>query len=138
VNDLTSTKIDFLKKIGSDKVGHSGQTLLEHLIGTSTRLKEQGCPEYMQDAGLFHSVYGTVYFMPEGGLVENRQVIKDLIGEQAEEIVWWFCQLTSPRSIEIKECFVGQLQKDLIMLDLMNSEDIYSKSMMTWEEAYDL
>jgi len=61
-----------------------------------------------------------------------------LIGEQAEEIVWWFCQLTSPRSIEIKECFVGQLQKDLIMLDLMNSEDIYSKSMMTWEEAYDL
>jgi len=53
VNDLTSTKIDFLKKIGSDKVGHSGQTLLEHLIGTSTRLKEQGCPEYMQDAGYF-------------------------------------------------------------------------------------
>ena len=38
-----------------------------------------GAPQYLQDAGLFHSVYGTVYFMPEGGLVENRQNVKDLI-----------------------------------------------------------
>ena len=87
MNDLTFTKkIDFLKSIGSDKVKHSGRTLLEHLIGTRERLKELGAPEYLQDAGLFHSVYGTVYFMPEGGLVEDRQNIKDLIGEQAEEV----------------------------------------------------
>ena len=82
VKDLTFTKkIDFLKSIGLDKVEHSGQTLLDHLIGTSERLKEMGAPQYLQDAGLFHSVYGTVYFMPEGGLVEDRQVIKDLIGD---------------------------------------------------------
>ena len=69
-------KIDFLKSIGSDKVKHSGGTLLEHLIGTSEELKKLGAPEYLQDAGLFPSVYGTVYFMPDDGLIENRQVVK--------------------------------------------------------------
>ena len=76
--DLTFTKkINFLKSIGSDKVKHKNGSLLDHLIGTSEKLKEMGAPQYLQDAGLFHSVYGTVYFMPEGGIVENRQKVKD-------------------------------------------------------------
>ena len=66
MNDLTSTKIDFLKSIGSDKVNHAGdQTLLDHLVGTMDKLRDMGKPEYLQDAGLFHSVYGTAYFMTE-------------------------------------------------------------------------
>ena len=96
--DLTFTKkINFLKSIGSDKVKHKNGSLLDHLIGTSEKLKEMGAPQYLQDAGLFHSVYGTVYFMPEGGLVENRQNVKDLIGEQAEEIAYLFCIIDNPR-----------------------------------------
>ena len=43
VNDLTFTKkIDFLKSIGSDEADHSGRTLLDHLIGTSEKLREMG------------------------------------------------------------------------------------------------
>jgi hypothetical protein len=130
-------KIDFLKSIGSDKVKHSGGTLLEHLIGTSEELKKLGAPEYLQDAGLFHSVYGTVYFMPEGGLVDNRQVVKDLIGEDAEEIAYWFCILDLPRIEQILK-FKGQLKKDLLSLDTANQEEQSVNNMMTWEEAYDL
>ena len=45
MKDLTSTKIDFLKSLGSDKVKHGDQTLLEHLIGTRDKLKGMGKPE---------------------------------------------------------------------------------------------
>jgi len=137
VKDLISTKIDFLKSIGSDKVNHAGdQTLLEHLIGTRDRLKVMDKPEYLQDAGLFHSVYGTAYFMPAKGLVDDRQVVKDLIGDQAEEIAWWFCMLEMPRTLQIRDNFEGQLREDLIALDIANREDIADTSVMTWDEAY--
>ena len=130
-------KIDYLKSIGSDKVNHAGQNLLEHLIGTSEKLKELGAKLYLQDAGLFHSVYGTTYFMPDQGLVDDRQIVIDLIGKQAEEIAYWFCILDKPRTEQILK-FKGQLKKDLLMLDFANEEDIANSRMMTMEEAYDL
>ena len=139
MKDLTFTKkIDFLKSIGSDKIEHSGETLLEHLIGTSEKLKEMGAPQYLQDAGLFHSVYGTVYFMPEGGLVDNRQTVKDLIGDKAEEIAYWFCILEQPRLENIWNIKSDKLRQDLIMLEQANQDDMSENNIMTWEEAYDV
>ena len=139
MTDLTFTKkIDFLKSIGLDKVEHSGQTLLDHLIGTSEKLKEMGAPQYLQDAGLFHSVYGTVYFRPDDGLVEDRQGVKDLIGDQAEEIAYWFCILDKPRTENIWNIKSDKLRQDLIMLEQANQDDMSDSNMMTWEEAYDV
>ena len=135
VNDSisTKTKIEFLKKIGADKVNHGEGTLLEHLINTSKRLRDMGCEDFVQDAGLFHSVYGTVYFRPDAGLIDDRQVVIDLIGEQAEEIAYWFCILNAPRLQEILK-FDEPLRGYLLSLDAANSQG----RMMTWEEAYDL
>ena len=139
MTDLTFTKkIDFLKSIGSDKIEHSGETLLEHLIGTSEKLKEMGAPQYLQDAGLFHSVYGTVYFMPDDGLIENRQVVKNLIGDKAEEIAYWFCILDKPRNENIWNIKSDKLRQDLIMLEQANQDDMSENNIMTWEEAYDV
>ena len=73
--------------------------------------------------------------MPEGGLLDNRQVIIDLIGEQAEEIVYWFCILVNPRLPEINK-FEEPLKSNLLKLYFAN-KDSQSK-MMTWEEAYGL
>ncbi len=130
----TKTKIEFLKKIGTDKVNHKeGGTLLDHLINTSERLRDMRCEDFVQDAGLFHSVYGTAYFRPDAGLVEDRQIVIDLIGEQAEEIAYWFCILEDPRSQEILK-FDEPLRGYLTSLDEANSQGY----MMTWEEAYDL
>ena len=129
-------KIEFLKNLGCDDVGHNNQTLLDHLMGVHKLLKSWDTPEYVQDAGLFHSVYGTAYFMPAKGLVDDRQVVKDLIGDQAEEIAWWFCMLEMPRTLQIRDNFEGQLREDLIALDIANREDIADTSVMTWDEAY--
>ena len=137
MNDLTFTKkIDFLKSVGSDETSHSGRTLLEHLIGTSEKLKEMGAPQYLQDAGLFHSIYGTVSFMPDGGLVEDRQIIKDLIGDQAEEVAYLFCILDKPRNENIWNIKSDKLRKDLIMLEQANQDDMSENNIMNWEEAY--
>ena len=137
MTDSTSTKIQFLKDRGADLCKHSGGTLLEHLVGTRDILREQGAPEYLQDAGLFHSVYGTAYYMPEEGISTSREDIQKLIGIQAEEIAYWYCVLQAPRINEIVK-FEGQLKEDLLWLDLANGEEMQRGRMMTWDEAYDL
>ena len=137
MTDSTSTKIQFLKDCGADLCRHSGGTLLEHLVGTRDILKKQGAPEYLQDAGLFHSVYGTAYYMPEEGISTSREEIQKLIGIQAEEIAYWYCVLQAPRITEIVK-FEGQLKEDLLWLDLANNEEMQRGRMMTWDEAYDL
>jgi hypothetical protein len=132
-------KIDFLKSIGSDKVPHSSKTLLDHLIGTHDILQGWGKEQIVLDAGLFHSVYGTAKFMPNKGLVDNRQVIIDLIGDQAEEIVHWFCIIVFPRIPEMEK-FKDPLKSHLLAVEranLLEQEDV-KKNMMTWEEAYGL
>ena len=95
-----------------------------------------GAPQYLQDAGLFHSVYGTVSFMPDGGLVEDRQIIKDLIGDQAEEVAYWFCILDKPRNENIWNIESDKLRQDLIMLEQANQDDMSENNIMSWEEAY--
>ena len=136
--DLTSTKIKYLIAHGANTADHSGRTLLDHLKGTSQVVKEMGAPEYLQDAGLFHTVYGTVAYMPLVGIISNRDEVKELIGEQAEEIAYWFCVLDSPRLEQIHK-FEGQLKKDLLLLNSANDMEQKGEwgEMMTLEEAYD-
>ena len=58
-------------------------------------------PEYVQDAGLFHSIYGTTYFNTQS--TNNREEVRQLIGTEAEELVYLFCSLEHPRIDKIKE-----------------------------------
>ena len=136
MSDSISTKIDFLKQLGSDKFKHKNQSLLEHLIGVRDILKKWGAPEYVQDGGLFHSVYGTTYFKPQ--MTTDRDAVRNLIGEKAEELAYWFCFLDSPRSQRISIIENEQLKKDLLLIDKANDEDMANASMMSWEESYGL
>tara|TARA_B100000900_G_scaffold407440_1_gene420158 strand:- start:3396 stop:3878 length:483 start_codon:yes stop_codon:yes gene_type:complete len=154
--------IDFLKEVGADKKSHStklkgdGYTLLDHLIATHKVLEEAGSPEYLQNAGLFHSIYGTDMFMSGNGMLsfDERYKIKELIGEQSEEIVFWFCKIASPRHENIMKLEQGveyldpvtgegyifpsiRLRDDLMHLNA-NHEMLYQVPEMSWEEAYNL
>ena len=127
MSDSISTKIDFLKQLGSDKFKHRNQSLLEHLIGVRDILKKWGAQEYVQDGGLFHSVYGTIYFKPQ--LTTDRDAVRDLIGEKAEELAYWFCFLDEPRTQRIYILENEQLKKDLLLIDKANAEDQAKASM---------
>ena len=130
------SKIQFLKKIGCDEVGHRNQTLLDHLIGVYNLLKSWDAPEYVQDAGLFHSVYGTTYFKPQ--MITSREMVRELIGDQAEILAYIFCIISAPRLQRILEIEDEEVKKDLLLIDKANEDDMASTSMMTWEEAYDV
>ena len=116
------TKIKFLEEIGAVDKSHSERTLLDHLLGTYNKLKEWNAPEYLQDAGLFHSVYGTSSFKHQS--TNNRDAVRALIGEQAEEIVFMFCSLEEPRTENIRNMQDGQLKADLLLLANANEEDM--------------
>ena len=130
------SKIEFLRNLGCDEVNHVNQTLLEHLIGVYKLLKSWNVPEYIQDAGLFHSVYGTSYFKPV--ILIDREVVKNIIGIHAEALVFIFCFLPQAREQEISNIKNEQVKQDLLLIYRANAEDMDLNRMMTWEQAYNV
>ena len=130
------SKIEFLRNLGCDEIDHANQNLLEHLIGVYNLLKSWNVPEYIQDAGLFHSVYGTSYFKPV--MLIDREVVKNIIGIHAEALVFIFCFLPQPREQEISNIKNEQVKQDLLLIHRANEEDMALTRMMTWEEAYNV
>ncbi len=122
MTDSTSTKIEYLRSLGSMDVSHSGETLYEHLLGVQKNLKDMGAPEYLQDAGLFHSVYGTSSFKHQS--TNDRDKVRELIGEQAEEVVFMFCSLAQPRQKNIIAMEPSQLKTDLLTLNIANQDEM--------------
>jgi hypothetical protein len=49
-------------------------------------------------AGLFHSIYGTAHFHHKSWSLEDRHVIRDLIGYEAEFLVYIFCVTDRPNA----------------------------------------
>jgi hypothetical protein len=84
---------DFLVGLGVAQVAHTEKSYLAHLIGVHRDLAEQGCPEEVCRAGLFHSIYGTERF---GGFklpLERRPEVRALIGERAERLAYLNCAM---------------------------------------------
>ena len=138
MSDSITTKIEFLEKIGTNEISHSGETLLEHLVGVFEILKEMNALEYVQDAGLFHSIYGTSIFHHQ--TVSDRQVVEDLIGEKAEHLAYLFCVLgrETDRQTEIAVIEDRQIRGDLMLMDFANNEERARKKEMSLKEAYNV
>jgi len=136
MSDSITTKIEFLEKIGTNEISHSGETLLEHLVGVFEILKEMNALEYVQDAGLFHSIYGTATFHHQ--TMSDRQVVQDLIGEKAEHLAYLFCVLgrETDRQTEIAVIEDRQIRGDLMLMDFANNEEQRRRKELTWNEAY--
>ncbi|MGD9851489.1 MAG: DUF6817 domain-containing protein [Nitrospirales bacterium] len=88
---IDQTYIDALGALGANSVPHSKRKLLDHLIGTHNLLKSWETPYETCLAGLFHSIYGTVHFMNQTVSITSRKTIQDLIGQEAELLVFLFC-----------------------------------------------
>src|SRR5262249_28944410 len=78
---------------GAAKTRHGRRTFLEHLIGTWRILQLWPQPEALCPAGLFHSVYGTEYFRTSHYATTERERVRAVIGEEAEEIAFSFCTI---------------------------------------------
>ena len=138
MSDSTSTKIDFLKAMGADEIPHSGRTLLEHLVGVFNILKDMDVAQHVQDAGLYHSIYGTAVFHHQ--TTSDRCVVQGIIGEDAEHLVYLFCILgrETDRQTEISVIDDKEIRKNLMIIDYANNEEQNSRKEMTLEEAYNV
>jgi hypothetical protein len=85
-----------IERAHADAVKHSGRSLYDHLCGTHALLEQWGNREPVCTAGLFHSLYGTNRFRHKSWPLTDRATIRDLIGERAEELAYFFCTRDRP------------------------------------------
>jgi len=98
---------------------HSGKDFFTHLKNTSNIIRDL-FPEdqYLIDAGLYHSVYGTQSYYFRENITRNE--VKNLIGEKSEFLVFIFCSLKDRVNKILEHKFVSDIQKDLYILEYAN------------------
>ncbi|MDG4808762.1 hypothetical protein O7634_18615 [Micromonospora sp. WMMD1120] len=88
----------WLRQRGAERIAHPGGTLFAHLCRVSERLAALGCDSTVQVAGLTHAAYGTDGF--DLALLDpaDRGVLRDLVGADAEELVYLYGACDRDRS----------------------------------------
>ena len=86
----------FLLSLGTDKVPHSSEHFLAHLIAVYRDLESWGCDEAVCRAGMFHSIYGTQKFQRFSLPLDRRGEVRELIGERAERLAYWNSAMDRP------------------------------------------
>ena len=128
MSEINSKKLNFI--LESTKAHkHNGKTFFDHLLQTSG-IVEKLCQkigieeyQYLVDAALFHSIYGTDYY--EFNEQITREKVISLIGERAEQLVHFFCSLPD-RNIQILQHKFkpDELQRDLYIIEYANLLEI--------------
>lgn len=90
----------FLTLIGADKVKHSGRTLWTHLLNVYDILKENGHSQIVCSAGGLHSIFGTNVFTKQMLNIEQSDVIANIIGVEATNLVKLFHTIKRPQTLE--------------------------------------
>jgi hypothetical protein len=81
---------EFLLSRGAGRLQHPGGTLYEHVCRVAGLLAEWGPGQDVQVAGLCHACYGTDGYAPALLSLAERPVLCELIGEQAESLVYLY------------------------------------------------
>ena len=127
---------------GAQSVEHPGGTLYAHLGRVSDRLARHGVPEHVRVAGLAHAVYGTDGFDVVLVDLADRQLVRDVAGAAAEELVYrygacdrartWRALATSRRVVDRftgeAEVLDGAALRDFVDLTVVNELDVMEQS----------
>jgi hypothetical protein len=90
--DPPKKPIEILKKLGTNSTEHlNKRSLYSHLLGTYRILKKWNAPEQVCSAGLYHSIYGTYNYRKCVVNLEQRNIIEEAIGSDAERLVYYYC-----------------------------------------------
>jgi hypothetical protein len=117
-------KFQFLLKL-TNGCTHSGKSFYQHLVNVYMALKKQKLSEEVCDAGLFHSIYGTEFYKFRRRGEINRDIIRHIIGEYAENLVYIFCT-SKPRFETIIDNtlnLTNQQVIDLCFIEFANIDD---------------
>jgi len=89
--NMMDKKFSQLAKLGAADFAHINGNLIDHLKGTRDILASWSASQTLQDAGLYHAAYGTAGFETQMVAPDQRTKIAQIIGPQAEEIVYQYC-----------------------------------------------
>jgi hypothetical protein len=121
VNDVVNCKeVEFLLE-QTENLLHGNKTFVEHLYNTMIILEGKNQRKDVCAAGLFHSIYGTEFYRVDKPAI-GRSVIKDMIGEYAESLVYEFCRLTSRLDTLLNNSnnYEENFLKDLLIIEMAN------------------
>jgi hypothetical protein len=78
---------------GAAALGHSGRSFLEHLLSTWRILADWRMPVSVCRAGFLHSAYSTSFYPHALFGLDERQVVRRMIGREAEALAFRFCTM---------------------------------------------
>ncbi len=84
---------DFLVALNVEQVPHTNKSYLAHLVAVYRLMEARGCTEEVRRAGMFHSIYGTQQFQGFKLALDQRETVRDLIGERAEQLAYLNCAM---------------------------------------------
>lgn len=135
--DRRAAVVEFLKRGGADKIYLHHRTLLTHLTGTENILRRWNAPKPLVAAGLIHAAYGTDGLASPLVAVDERQIVRDLVGDTAEKIVYVYgcCdrrfvypQLSGAESVRWRDRFTAEEWT-------VDGEDLRQFMELTWANA---
>lgn len=85
---MTEAVLEWLRARGAPSIPHAGGSLYDHLGRVAERLAGHGAAEAERLAALTHAAYGTDGFPVVLLDVVERHTLRDLIGAEAEELVY--------------------------------------------------
>jgi hypothetical protein len=122
---IITPQMKFITEV-TPNIKHSGRTFFGHLFGTMLKLENRNkkVSDDVLLAGLYHSIYGTEYFEYKNSEI-NRDVIKELIGEYAEQLVYEFCNMKDRVNTLLTNSnqYSTQMLTDLITIEICNLQD---------------
>ena len=122
MNDL----IRFLEENGCSDTGHSGESLLSHLLNTYSILNAVGADEEVALAGGLHSIYGTNAFKKQ--TVGDRKAVEAVFGSRTERLAYLFGHINRPKALEAISDAGGEVKDRLtgepIQLDGQDVADL--------------
>jgi len=106
---------------GAGEVDHPGGDLLHHLQRTGDLLRGWEAPTATVLAGRGHAAYGTAGFPPALLRLDERDVLRAAIGEEAEALVHRYCSCdraaTYPTLATDSPTFVDRFTGEVVDLD---------------------
>lgn len=152
MDEQLESRVRYLEEANAGTMPHAVRALLDHLLGTRQLLVEWGARPEVCEAGLFHSIYSTEHYEQAAVPLTRRDEVRQLIGEEAESLVWLFCMMRREtffqnlgkgrsHSIEHRETgeqipLSGAQHQDLLTLLFANSLEAFSRS--SWLERRSL
>jgi hypothetical protein len=111
--------VEKLISLGAPDVEFHSRYLLDHFRGTYELLNLWKQSEDLCLAGLYHSVYLTQFFISNDPNDDNRDIIRNILGVDAERLVYLYCVIDRRQFIR-----TNAVSGDRVVFDSYKCQDV--------------